>query len=404
MKKAFIFVESNTSGTGQLFASTAVRLGFVPVLLAADAGKYSYVAEDGIEFVQVDTSDCAALRQSLNTLEGRYSMRGIYSSSEYFIETAARLAAERGLPAENFEAIRTCRNKNLQRQKLKEAGIRIPRFQLLSLRHPLELILSEIPLPVIIKPNAGTGSMGVRLCRTVESARAHAALLLDRTVNERGMRQVPEVLVEEYMTGSEYSVEILGGSVIGICAKHVSPEPFFVETGHDFPAPLPKLLAQQIRRLALSGARAMGLQWGAVHVEIRNTPKGPAIVEINPRLAGGFIPELVRLATGVDLIEAVLRRAVGEEARLQRTVEKHASIRFILPPADGVLSAVGGTGTGSMQNEVADIRMYRKPGENVRIHHDFRDRIGHVIACAETGTSARETAAAVRDKVRVCIS
>jgi biotin carboxylase len=404
MKNAIIFVESNTSGTGRLFASTAVRLGFVPILLAADAGKYSYVAEDGIEFLQVDTSDCAALRESLDTLQGKYVIRGIHSSSEYFIETAARLAAERGLPAENLEAIRTCRNKYLQRQKLQEAGIRIPRFQLLSLYRPLEPILSEIPLPVIIKPNAGTGSMGVRLCRTLENARAHAALLLDCTVNERGMRQVPEVLVEEYMTGPEYSVEILGESVIGICAKHVSPEPFFVETGHDFPAPLSKLVARQIGRLALSSARAVGLRWGAVHIEIRNTPKGPSIVEINPRLAGGFIPELVRLATGLDLIEAVLRRAVGEEGRLRKTAEKHASIRFIVPSADGVLRAVGGTGMGSMQKEVVDIRMYRKPGENVRIHHDFRDRIGHIIACAETGTAARETAAAVRDQVRVCIS
>src|SRR6185295_3592974 len=51
--KALLFVESNTSGTGRLFARTARNLGFVPVLITARPGKYAYLAEEGAPEVVV---------------------------------------------------------------------------------------------------------------------------------------------------------------------------------------------------------------------------------------------------------------------------------------------------------------------------------------------------------------
>ena len=47
------------------------------------------------------------------------------------------------------------------------------------------------------------------------------------------------------------------------------------------------------------------------------TAKGPAIVEINPRLAGGFIPEIVRLASGIDIVREAIRLVVGEKTEIQ---------------------------------------------------------------------------------------
>ena len=56
----------------------------------------------------------------------------------------------------------------------------------------------------------------------------------------REVCQLPdEVLIEEYLQGPEYSVEIFGGEIIGITRKYLSREPYFVEIGHDFPAQAP---------------------------------------------------------------------------------------------------------------------------------------------------------------------
>ncbi|HEU4559960.1 MAG TPA: hypothetical protein VFS20_19075, partial [Longimicrobium sp.] len=51
--KALLFIESNTSGTGRLFARTARRMGYVPVLVTTRPEKYAYLAEEGAPEVVV---------------------------------------------------------------------------------------------------------------------------------------------------------------------------------------------------------------------------------------------------------------------------------------------------------------------------------------------------------------
>lgn len=404
MNSSFVFIESNTSGTGRLFASTAARLGFTPVMLALDPGRYSYIKEDGIHCIQVDTNDQLALEHCLDEFQETCRVAGIYSSSEYFIETAAALAHRYRLHGENAETIRLCRNKYLQRQALRRAHVHIPHFDLASSPQQLCAVLAKLRPPVVLKPNMGTGSIGVRLCRTLGEAVAHAAFLFAQRTNERGLCQSPEVLIEEYICGHEYSVEIMGRAVIGICAKYLSPEPFFVETGHDFPAAISGSIHHRIGQLALASIRAVDLGWGPVHVEIRDGANGPVVIEINPRLAGGFIPELVRLSTGFDLIEATIRLAAGQPVVVHGTAQRYASIRFIVSPAEGVLEALEAPATDVDADEMAEIKMYRRKGEQIRIHHDFRDRIGHVIVCAKSPNAAQQKATITRDGVRVCVT
>lgn len=403
-KSVFIFIESNTSGTGQVFAATAARLGFEPILLAAEPQRYHYVQEDGINCIQIETRNHAALLSCLALLSCKRHIAGIYSSSEYFVEISARAATNYGLASALPDAIQLCRRKHMQRQKLKLSGIGVPNFVCISTISELQAALDSIGLPVIIKPTMGSGSVGVRLCQSAEEANSHANKLLNQTVNERGVPQSAEVLVEELASGPEYSVEVFNSSVIGLCAKHLSAQPFFVETGHDFPAALGEVTLGEISRLALRAVRACGLVWGPAHVEIRNTHRGPVIIEVNPRLAGGFIPELIRLATGVDLIQATLELSAGLPATLQKTSAKYASIRFIMCTGDGVLKAVDGFDMQAGAPNVADVRLYRKIGDRVEICHDFRDRIGHVISCADTQDAAKEAASAVRDRIRVDIA
>src|SRR5687767_8206326 len=45
----FIFIESNTSGTGRLFARAARELGCRPAILTTFPDRYPYLAEDAVE-------------------------------------------------------------------------------------------------------------------------------------------------------------------------------------------------------------------------------------------------------------------------------------------------------------------------------------------------------------------
>ena len=81
--KALLFVESNTSGTGRLFARTARKMGFVPVLITARPGKYAYLAEEGAPEVvvvpRVDEDELHALVAA--RWGGAAGVAGITSSS-----------------------------------------------------------------------------------------------------------------------------------------------------------------------------------------------------------------------------------------------------------------------------------------------------------------------------------
>ncbi|HEX8319789.1 ATP-grasp domain-containing protein [Longimicrobium sp.] len=397
-EKALLFVESNTSGTGRLFARTARTMGFAPVLITARPEKYAYLAEaDAPEVVvvpRVDEDELHALVAA--RWGGAAGVAGITSSSEYFIATAAALAARFGLPGPEAASVRAARDKSWQRQVLAAGGVPSPAFRAVSSAPEAVAAAREIGFPVVLKPVDGSGSVGVRACASEGEVQAHAAALL-ATAGENA-----RLLVEGFVTGPEFSVEMFSGRVVGITRKHLGTPPFFVEAGHDYPASVPADVARALADSATRGTELLGLGWGPLHWELRVDAGGCAVpMEVNPRLAGGFIPELVRHAQGIDLIRETLRLVVGQTPEVTPVRHRHASIRFLFPPADGRLDAVEGIDGARGIEGVVDVALYRSVGDPLVVHGDFRDRIGHVMACADGFDAASEAAERARDTVRL---
>jgi len=341
------------------------------------------------------------LERSIEQLAQRCTVAGIYSSSEYFIETAFELARRRHLPGGDPQAIRVCRNKWLQRKCLQNAGVRVPAFVRVTSTVAAVDALTIIPLPVVLKPTVGTGSVGVRLCCTRTEVEVHAASLLAIRTNERGLPIPSEILVEQYLTWPEYSAETFGARLLGITRKHVSPKPYFVETGHDFPATLAPKMAEAVAKLIDQALTAAGLVWGPAHTEFRCSQEGIAIMEINPRLAGGFIPELVRLATGIDMIENTILLVTNRQPSLISTKKHTASIRFLCPFAEGRVVEFKGLDEAAAERGIVGVQMYKKIGDDVRLYHDFRDRIGHVLSCDEHESLSIDAAESAKTRITI---
>ena len=385
------FIESNTSGTGRLFARIAAENGVQPLLLTADAARYPYVVQDQVEVLQVNTQDEDAILSACRRLSAERGIAGVTSSSEYFVAAAAKIAGQLGLPAPESEAIAACRDKHLQRLRLAAEGIDSPLFRLATSADEAVTAAEEIGFPVVLKPVYGSGSIGVKLCEDAAAVTAHAGELLSQRENERGQPIPQRILVEELVTGQEYSVETFNMVAIGVTRKYLGSLPAFVEVGHDYPAVLNAELERSISQIALRALEVLGLGWGPAHVEIRVTKDGPKIIEVNPRLAGGFIPELVRLASGVDLISATVRQVIGREPSLTPQRNQYASIRFIVAQREGRLEAINGLEEARRVSGVIRVETYNGNGL-ARLRGDFRDRLGHVIAVAETNEAARVAA------------
>jgi S-sulfo-L-cysteine synthase (3-phospho-L-serine-dependent) len=126
---------------------------------------------------------------------------------------------------------------------------------------------------------------------------------------------------------------------------------------------------------------------------VRLTATGAAVIEVNPRLAGGMIPALVAHATGIDLLEQQVRVAAGLPPDLTRTRDQHAGIQFLLTGRPGTLSRVDGL--LAARQRAAEVTITAKPGTAVRPARSGYDRLGHVIAHGDdhTDVTAALTAA-----------
>ncbi|MFF2079259.1 pyridoxal-phosphate dependent enzyme [Kitasatospora sp. NPDC058162] len=381
------FVESNTTGTGMLALTTAVRLGLEPVLFVVDPARYQGLAETGARVVVCDTDDPQALRKAAEVAAGDRAVAGVTTTSEYYLVQSAALAEALGVAANPAAALAACRDKSATRRTLLEHGVRQPRFA--EVRDPdgVGAAVAAVGLPCVVKPVDESGSHEVLWCADVATVTEQVRKLLAVTRNVRGQASARTVLVEEFLDGPEFSAEMFRADgrthCVGVTQRTVSELPYFVETGHLFPAVLPEETAAAMADTARRALAAVGLERGPAHVELRLTADGPAVIEINARLAGGMIPELIRPATGIDLLDQQIRAAAGLPLNLTPERSRSAGIRFLIAAEEGRLTAVEGVERAAAVAGVERVTVTAAAGRAVRPVREAYDRLGHVIAVGD---------------------
>jgi S-sulfo-L-cysteine synthase (3-phospho-L-serine-dependent) len=379
MAERLIFVESDTKGAAMPALATAARLGLEPVLLTSRPQRYTGLADTGAEVVECDTNSLEALVDV--TSRWRRDIAGVTTTSEYHLLAVAELARYLGLPGNPPAAVRLCRNKAGMRGALAAAEIGQPRYAVVRDHRRLAPTLREVGLPCVVKPVDQSGSRDVRLCRSEPQVRAHLRHILSR---EQPAERV--ALVEEYLEGPEYSLEMFSTAgvarCIGITAKTVTGDPYFVEAGHRYPAGLDPDASRMLITTVRRALGAVGVREGPTHTEVKLLTDRAAIVEINIRLAGGLIPSLIKLVDRIDLLEQQIRAAVGRPVDLARVPgpDKVGGIRFVTVDTAGTVLDVAGVDQARAVPGVREVSVPLRPGAQVGPPRNADDRVGYVIA------------------------
>lgn len=381
--KTFVFIESNTTGSGRICLQKALLRGFDVLFLTSRPQLYPFLQEEMVVPVIAPTTD----PEQIVALLAQYpQIAGVFSTSEYFIEIAAEVAGRLGLPASDPAAIRTCRDKGSLYRCLRDAGVGVADTTEVESSAQLRALASDWRYPLVLKPAMGSGSVGVRLVHDEAELLAHGDDILQTRSNERGLALTPKLLVQSYVEGPEFSVEVIGlgatrgYEVLGVTGKHLGPLPFFVEKGHDFPAPVASSVRDAIVAETLRALEAVGHCFGPAHVECRLAGDKVVIIEINPRLAGGMIPQAVECATGIDVLDALVDLYSGGAPDWQPRRQHVAAIRFVLPDRQGVLKQLALQPTTSFPSVQMTFMALKQNGQRIRLTGDYRDRVGLVIA------------------------
>lgn len=386
-QKNIVFIESNTTGTGRKFLLAAKDHGLTPIFITSNPDKYNFLKEELIQPVVLNTDSTEDMYQYLKNIN---NLQAIFSTSEYYIGLASRLAKDFGLLSNSSEAINLCRNKYLLAKKLKKHNINCPETIKIDSADEINSIKNNLCFPVVVKPAKGSGSVGVKLCFNKQEVFEQAKLLF----NDQSLKS-DYVVIQEYIAGEEYSVETLSSdkkiNIIGITKKYLGDPPFFLEVGHDFPAQLSKEMSRKVEELIFNSLNKLELLFGPAHTEIKIKNDIPYIIEINPRLAGGMIPEIIKQAIGIDLITQTINLLIGDTVDLNKKHQKFSAIRFVTPKNNGTIKSIK-LNNDDINHQLVDFKFNKNINDVVTLHGDFRDRLGYIIVKADTLPACQELA------------
>ncbi|MFD7169281.1 ATP-grasp domain-containing protein [Streptomyces violascens] len=398
LPRRLAFLESNLTGTGMRALRHAAEMGLSPVFVTSDLARYDAepetaraIRETSEQILVCDTQAPETIAKTLLTAlrpaetPAEAGLRGVMTVMEYYVPTAAAVAHHLGLPGIDPDAAVRARDKLRTRKACAEHGVAAPAFRFVRSVDEIGSLLEEIPLPCVVKPIDESASIGVRICHTTEQLASGIQEIAGSPVNSKGQPRIPGALVEECVFGHEVSVETFTfdgtTTVLGVTDKLLGATPHFVELGHTFPSTLPH--AQQAADLALAALDAIGFDFGPAHTEVKLTPRGPVLIEINARTGGDFIPDLVEQALGIPLLEQSIVAYSGGSPELIPTRAEGAAIRF-LAGRDGVVAQAPDPTIMANFPSVISYRSKAVPGRTTRYPLNSHDRLGHVLTRAAT--------------------
>ena len=260
---------------------------------------------------------------------------GVYGvctiASDLAVITVNYVADKMGLIGNSLDCTLKSTNKHEMRNCFEMNGDPSPKSIRVSSVDDLNGI--ELSYPVIVKPLDRSGSRGIT---KLESADGLEEAI--KVAKEQGFEDA--TLVEEYVEGQEYSVEYISFKgkhrFLALTYKYTSGAPHFIETGHLEPAPIDEDKLSEIKRVTEHALDSLGIKYGASHTEIKINKDGIIkIIEIGGRMGGDFIGStLVKLSTGVDFVEQVIRVSLGEEPNIIIEQGDYAGVRFIFDKTD----------------------------------------------------------------------
>ena len=381
-----------------IFILGASRLQVPAIKRAKEKGLFVYVLDYdtkavGIQyadqFLEISTIDKEAVYKAALEYNPDYI---ITSTSDMPVRTVSWVCERLGKKTDiSYEGAICATDKVAMRKRMKTCGVSIPEFHEIKTFDEFLEITKKMPCRFILKPADNSASRGV--------------ILVDKNDNPNFMElykyctqysRSGEVLIEEYMEGPEVSVESYSvhgePHIITITDKIVTDLPYFVELGHTEPSRLTPEQQEDICRVANAAIRAIGMQNGPTHTEIKVTSTGAKLVEIAARLGGDFITSrLVPLSTGVDMIECSFASLLEEEVQYNNRINRGSAIRFMQGNVGEIVS-IEGVEDAKRIPGVEEVELYKSIGDYVKRTENSADRVGHVIATANDADTAAKIA------------
>ena len=360
----------------------------LPVIKAAHEQGYYVITADYLpdnvahqysdEYCNVSITDKEAVLQAAKVL----NIDGIISFGvDPGVVSAAYVQEHMGLPQMGpYESVRILQNKDLFRAFLKEHGFNVPEARSYTSK---EVALNDtgwFTYPMIVKPTDSAGSKGVTRIDSLEEYADAIDYAFEKSISGT-------IIVEEFIDkkgcSSDTDSFLLNGKLkfVSFNAQRFDENAAnpYTPAAYSWPSTFiehEEYLKNELQRLL----SLLGMKTSVFNIETRVASNGkPYIMECTPRGGGNRLCEMLRYATGVDLITAQVRAAVGDSVENveQKPYDGHWAEIILHADADGTFKSL--EISPEIPAQIIERDLWVKGGDKVNAFHGANDAIGTLV-------------------------
>ena len=299
------------------------------------------------------------------------------------VVAASYVQNKMGLPSFGpFESVEILQNKDKFRAFLAKNGFNVPQAKGFD---SVEAAMEEIywyPWPVIVKPTDAAGSKGVTRVDKAEDLKPALEYAMGHSISGH-------IIVEEFIDKQGCSSDTDSFSengklkFVSFCAQRfdLNATNPYTPAAYSWPSTFTKeqeeYLTSEIQRLIT----LLNLKTVVYNIEVRVAPNGkPYIMELTPRGGGNRLCEMLRYATGVDMITAITRAMVGDpilEPIEQKPYNGHWAEIILHADKDGIYDHL--EISKDLPAEVIEEDLWVKQGDKVESFEGANNAIGTLV-------------------------
>lgn len=385
----------------------------LPVIRAAhDQGYYVITADyipDNIahkysdEYVNVSIIDKEAV---LNVAREK-EIDGIMSFGvDPGVVSASYVQTQMGLPSFGpFESVEILQNKDKFRAFLTEHGFNVPKARGYSKVEKALTDAGQWEYPVIVKPTDAAGSKGVTRVDNAEQLKAAVEYAFDKSLSGH-------IIIEDFIEKAGCSSDTDSFSEDGVlkfvsfCAQRfdINAANPYTPAAYSWPSTFTKeqesYLTSEIQRLIA----LLGMKTNVYNIETRIGTNGkPYIMELTPRGGGNRLCEMLRYATGVDMITAMTRYIVGDSvpAIEQKPYNGHWAEIILHADRSGVFDHL--EISKNLPAEIIEEDLWVKKGDKVESFEGANNAIGTLVLKFQSAEELEKTITNQREWLKVVV-
>jgi len=362
-----------------------------PIKYALEQGHYvitcDYLPENpghklAHEWHNVSTTD----KEAVLELSEKLKIDGIVAyASDPAAPTQAYVAEKMGLVGNPYESVQVLARKDLFREFLAKNDFLVPKSNAFYHLADAKNWLDKIGVPAIVKPVDSSGSKGVTKITTSEQLKFAFDYALQFSREKK-------VTVEEFFVREGYQVAgdgfVFNGKLTFRCWANehfdqlVNP---LVPIGESFPSIMSEYTQDQAHSETQRLLNLLGIKHGALNFDYHYNKNGDfSFLELGPRNGGNLIPEVIKHATGVDLIKYTVDSALGLDCSDLKMVSTKGFYSSYMLHAleDGIVKEIWYS--DEIRKNIIQGTIYTRPGDKVNKFNGSNHTLGTMIMKFET--------------------